>query len=97
MHVLRINGVQHYVGPEQDIRNTLAEKIREARKDGADIEPNQDESSFQFTKVTISLPGCIEPDVLEVGSEYDFDYETDTPHTVDWDQEQEVRNGVHTA
>ena len=66
MFVLRMNGVQHQVGTEQEIRIALADLIKEARAAGAVVEPDEDETRFQFTKVVVSLPGCYEPDILEI-------------------------------
>ena len=66
MHVLHMNGVQHQTGTEREIRTALADLIKEARIAGAVVEPDEDETCFQFTKVIVSLPGFIEPDILEI-------------------------------
>ena len=84
MYVLRINGVQHQTGTEQEIRIALADLIKEARAAGAVVEPDEDETSFQFTKVIVSLPGCYEPDILEI-SEAQEPILIEDPDAVDWD------------
>ena len=91
MYLLRINGVQHQTGTEREIRIALADLIKEARAAGAVVEPDEDETSFQFTKVIVSLPGCYEPDILEIAVAQEPVLIGD-PDTVNWDHLDQERS-----